>query len=73
MKLTVRVKANARKNEIKQLDENSYHVSVTAPPVDGKANKKVIEILSEYFRKPKRCFIIVKGAASKEKIIEVVE
>jgi len=71
MKIQVRVKPNARKNEVKQLEGNSYLVSVTAPPVDGKANEKVIEVLAEYFGKPKRCVTIVRGTTSKEKIVEI--
>jgi uncharacterized protein (TIGR00251 family) len=71
MKISVRVKLNARKNEIKQIDVNKYLVSVTAPPVDGKANEKVIEVLSEYFKKPKSCFSILRGKTSKEIIIGV--
>jgi uncharacterized protein len=71
MKILVRVKPNARKNEVKPLAENSYLVSVTAPPVDGKANDKVIELLAEYFDKPKRAISILRGATSKGKIVEI--
>lgn len=71
MKISVRVKTNARKNEVKQIDATTYQVSVTAPPVDGKANEKVIELLADYLGKSKRCFSIVKGVTSKVKIVEV--
>ncbi len=72
MKISVRVKPNARKNEVRELEKNSYLVSVAAPPVEGKANEKIIEVLAEYFGKPKRCFSIIGGETSKQKIIEVV-
>lgn len=71
MKITIRVKPNARKNEIKPLGENKYLVSVTAPPVDGRANDKVIELLAEYFDRPKRAITILRGATSKGKIVEI--
>jgi len=71
MKITIRVKPNARKNEVKKIDAGNYIVSVTAPPVEGKANEKVIEVLSEYFGKPKRCITILRGTAVKTKIVEV--
>ena len=71
MKITIRVKPNARKNEVKKLDDGKYVVSVTAPPVDSKANKKVIEVLAEYFGKPKRSILIVRGETSREKTIEI--
>lgn len=72
MKVSIRVKANARKNEVKQIDPNRYEVRVTAPPVEGKANEKVIELLAEYFGKPKRCVTILRGETSKNKIIEII-
>jgi uncharacterized protein len=72
MKITIRVKPNARKNEVKPIDAGNYIVSVTAPPVEGKANDKVIEVLAEYFGKPKRCISLVHGETGKTKVIEIV-
>jgi uncharacterized protein (TIGR00251 family) len=71
MKISVRVKPNARKNEVKRVEDNNYVVCVTAAPVDGKANEKVIEVLSEYFGKPKRAITILRGATSKVKLVEI--
>jgi uncharacterized protein (TIGR00251 family) len=71
MRISIRVKPNARKNEVQRLEESRFLVSVTAPPVEGKANEKAIELLAEYFHIPKRRVIILKGAASKEKIVEI--
>jgi len=72
MKVFVRVKPNARKNEVKRLDENRYLVSVTAPPVDNKANEKLIEVLAEHFDRPKSAIRIVRGARVREKIVEIL-
>jgi uncharacterized protein (TIGR00251 family) len=71
VKITVRVKTNARRNEVQQLAERIYRVTVTAPPVEGKANEKVIELLAEHFGKPKRCFTILRGESFREKLIDV--
>jgi uncharacterized protein len=71
MKITIRVKTNARKNEVTETGPGTYSVSVTAPPVEGKANEKVVELLSEFFHKPKRCISIVRGEKGKDKIIEI--
>lgn len=70
-KISIRVKTNARKNEVVQLEPGRYAVSVTAPPVEGKANEKIVELLSDYFHKPKRCITILRGEHSKEKIVEI--
>ncbi|MBA4312790.1 MAG: hypothetical protein C0417_09190 [Chlorobiaceae bacterium] len=72
MKITVRVKPNARKNEVKQIDANNFVVSVSVPPVEGKANEKVIELLSEYFGKPKQSINILRGMTGKIKIVEIL-
>jgi uncharacterized protein (TIGR00251 family) len=71
VKITVRVKPNARKNEVKQIDASNFVVSVSVPPVEGKANEKVIELLSEYFGKPKRSINILHGMTGKTKIIDI--
>jgi uncharacterized protein (TIGR00251 family) len=65
------VKPNARKNEVRCLEENRFLVTVTAPPIEGKANDKVVELLAEYFHVPKRRVAILKGATSREKTVEI--
>ena len=72
MKIAVRVKTNARKNDVQELEAGAFVVYTTASPIEGKANAKVIELLAEHFGKPKRCITIVRGETSKEKIIEIV-
>jgi uncharacterized protein (TIGR00251 family) len=72
MKITIRVKPNARKNEVKQIDTKNYIVSVTAPPMEGKANEKVVEVLAEYFGKPKRSVTLLRGETGKIKVIEIL-
>jgi uncharacterized protein (TIGR00251 family) len=72
VKITVRVKPNARKNEVKQIDANNFVVSVSVPPAEGKANEKVIELLSEYFGKPKRSINILRGMIGKIKVVEIL-
>jgi uncharacterized protein YggU (UPF0235/DUF167 family) len=42
---------------------------VTAPPIDGKANKAIITLLSQHLNIPKRCIAIQKGTAKRYKII----
>lgn len=72
MKLNVTVKTNARKNEVILRDDGGLLVKVTAPPVEGKANKKVIEQLALFFGKPKSAISIVSGKTGKLKIVEIL-
>jgi hypothetical protein len=72
MKISVRVKTNARKNEVQEIAAGGFLVSVSVPPVEGKANEKVIELLAEYFKKPKRAITIIRGQTSKQKVVEII-
>ena len=64
----LKISPNASKNEF-IINGEEIKVKITAPPVDGKANKTLIEFLSKSFKVPKTYFEIVKGETSKEKTI----
>lgn len=66
--LQVKISPNASKNEIIK-SEDGVKVKITAQPVDGKANKSLIEYLSKTLRVPKTSFEILRGETSKEKTI----
>lgn len=68
--IKVKVKPNSKKNEVIKKDD-IYHVKVTDSPVNGKANERTIELLSEFFDVPKSKFKILQGLTSKNKIIEL--
>jgi uncharacterized protein (TIGR00251 family) len=70
-RIKVKVKPNSRSNEIKELDKDYYEVKVSVPPEKGKANKKVIELLSKYFKIPKSRITIISGELFKEKVIGI--
>lgn len=59
---------NSSKNEIIKSAEG-IKIKLTAQPVDGKANKALIEYLSKEFKIAKSYIEIVKGHTNKEKII----
>ena len=71
MRISIRVKPGARANGVVPLGSNTFQVSVTAPPVGGKANEKVIEVLAEYFGRPKRSISIRRGAGSRNKLVDI--
>ena len=70
MILKIKVIPNARKNEIKKEGER-YKVYLTAPAIEGKANKKLIEFLSENFNIRKSSISIVYGEKSRYKAVQV--
>lgn len=69
--VTIKVLPRSSKNELIKLDENSFKIKTTAPPVEGAANEAVIELLSGYFSVPKSCIEIVRGHKSKNKIVKI--
>jgi uncharacterized protein (TIGR00251 family) len=71
MKFKIIVKPNAKRNEVTKTVEGTLVVRVAVPPIEGRANEKVIEVLSEYLNKPKRSISIVSGFKGKNKIIEI--
>jgi uncharacterized protein (TIGR00251 family) len=70
-RIKVKVKPNSRSNEVMELDKDYFEVKVSVPPEKGKANKKVIELLSKYFKIPKSRITIISGELFKEKVIEI--
>ena len=71
-RITIKVLPRSSRNMIDgPLEDGSYRVKITAAPVDGEANKKVIAFLSKEWNIPKSKITIVKGETSKDKIIEI--
>jgi uncharacterized protein (TIGR00251 family) len=66
--ISLKISPNSKKNEIIS-NENEIKVKITAQPIDGKANKCLIEFLSKNFKIPKTSIVILKGETSKEKTI----
>lgn len=71
MKITVAVKPNSKKELVELMPDGSYTVRVNVPPVDGKANERVIELLSKHFKQPKSLITLLSGPKSKKKIFSV--
>lgn len=66
--VTFKIVPNSSKNEIIKTDA-TIKIKITAQPVDGKANKALIEFLSKQFKIPKTSIEILRGETSKEKTI----
>lgn len=66
--VSLRISPNASKNEIIKTDDG-VKIKITAPPVDGKANKCLVEFLSKMFKIPKSSIEILRGETSKEKTL----
>jgi len=75
--ITIKVTPNAKQPLIKteQLADGSQllRVYVTMAPEKGKANAAVMKLLSKHLGVPKSKLEVVRGHASREKVIQVSE
>jgi len=71
MRIFVSVKPDSKRESVKRVDESHFVVRANAPAREGKANKRVEELLAEYFDVPKMSVWLVKGATSREKVFEI--
>lgn len=73
MVLNIKVIPRAKTSRVQELGANCLKVRLAAPPVNGKANKELIEILSEYYKVKRSQISIMRGERSGDKIVEVRE
>lgn len=70
MRVSVLVVPNAKRNDVVE-EGDHLRVYVRAPPVKGKANEAVIEVLAEFFGVKKSDIRIISGERSREKVVEI--
>jgi uncharacterized protein (TIGR00251 family) len=69
--IEVRVEPRSSKACISGVTGDVLKVKLTAPPVEGEANRQLIEVISEELGIAKRRINIVKGLKSKNKVVEI--
>jgi len=68
---TIKVHPRARKNAITGEVGNALKLSLTAPPIDGKANAACIEFFAKLLKVPLSSVTIASGQSSREKVIRI--
>lgn len=71
MKFSLKVQPGSKKESLEQSPEGQWKLKVNAPALDGRANERVVQILSEIFDLPKSSIQWVSGMQSKVKIFEI--
>ena len=71
--LHLRVQPNASRNRLIVEDDGRLRLSITTPPVDGKANKAVIATLAKILKVPKRTIQLNAGLTSRDKTLFIDE
>ena len=67
----VRVHPRARKNEITGEIGGALRVSLTTPPVEGRANQACMEFFAKLLKVPRCSVTIASGQTSRNKVIRV--
>lgn len=71
VKIFVSVKPNAKREGVEKIDDTHFIVRANAPAKEGKANKRVEELLAAHLDVPKMSVWLVAGRTSKEKVFEI--
>jgi len=70
-RIVVRVQPKAGRSEVLGFKNGCLQVKVAAPPVKGKANQALIELLSDILKASKSDIAILKGMSSRTKVIGI--
>ena len=73
MLIKVKVFPKSKKEEFIKKNEDSFIIKIKEKPIEGEANKSVINLLSSHFNIPSKKFRIIKGSKTRNKIIEIHE
>lgn len=71
MRIYVKVSPRSSRNEVQKISAGEYKVKLTAPPVDGQANKALIELMADYFDVARSSVRILSGKTAKIKLLEI--
>ena len=68
---SVRVHPRAKRNAITGMVGDAYKLSLTAPPVDRRANAACIEFFAKLFAVPRSSVTIAAGETRRNKVIRI--
>ena len=71
MYIKVKVQPNSKKELFDKTSEDTFAISVKEKPIQNMANKRVIELLTDYFSVSRGDLKIISGHRSPSKIINV--
>lgn len=69
----IKVIPRSSRNEVQEISPDQLKVKLTTPPIDGKANEALIEVLAKHYKIRKSSIRIVTGFQSKIKVVEFDE
>lgn len=67
----IKVHPRAKKNAVTGEMGDALKVSLTAPPVEGKANEACIDFFAKFLKVPRSSVTIAAGQTSRNKVVRV--
>ena len=68
MIIEVVVKTNSGRREIEKISENKFKVFLKSEPINNNANKELIKLFRDYFKKDVK---LIRGLKSKKKVLKI--
>jgi uncharacterized protein (TIGR00251 family) len=70
-RLAVRVQPGASRDEVRSFVDGVLAVRVSAPALEGRANKAVCRLLAKWLGVPQSAISVIRGERSRDKLIAV--
>lgn len=67
----VKVRPNARVSALTEVADGPWLAQLKSPPVNGKANKELVNLVAQHFACPKSAVSIKSGASGRMKWIQI--
>ena len=71
VRLSVRLTPRASREEIAGFEGETLRVRVTAPPVEGRANRALVRLLAKRLGVPRGAVRVVTGQTSRSKVVAI--
>jgi uncharacterized protein (TIGR00251 family) len=69
--LQIKVKPNSRVSGLEEAGDGTWIARVKSPPVDGKANAELVELVAAHFGCRKSAVVIRSGASGRLKLVRI--
>ena len=69
--IQVKVKPNSRTRELEELSDGTWFARIKSPPIDGRANEELVELIAEHFDLRKNQVSIKRGASGRVKLVQI--
>ena len=71
VRLSVRLTPRASRDQIAGFEGETLRVRVTAPPVEGRANRALVRLLAKRLGLPRGAVRVVAGQTSRSKVVAI--